>query len=540
MSATSAYLEGLIDECGGFSKFQLIIFAVVLTSHFSVTWSTLMMTFAGAVPDWDCIYDESQGTSSNQSVATNTTMESAKFLNRSYQQCQPPENATANGCMEFRFSDDMNTVVNEWTLVCDKEGITSTITMIQMAGLLISGVTSGHLADIIGRKPTYFLSLIMMAVFNLCSGFSVSWEMFAILRLCLGFGIGCYLTVFYNFLIEFTPARKRAVVSAIPSWALWACVFGFVSMWLHDWKYLHFASAILIIPWLLCWWIMPESFRYLVFHNRIPEAEETIRRMARINGRPVPDLKRLRFLAEEDIKTKEKTHTIKDLLMDRTLLKRTCLLGVGWLSSAYGYYAISFGVQHLSGNLYLNMFLLSAVEVPALILNYFLTNNFGRQKTAFALFLLGGLSGIVVAAVEISDLDMKDQLINGFALTAKLCVATGWASLSLLTTETYPTVVRNIGYGLHNSISRVGAMVAPKIVYLNKYTPGLMYFLFGGLMLLSAFCTLLVMETKGKHMQDLIKQDSEKEMVSPGYELTSTDHNVTDNKKCGNNPNFNT
>ncbi|XP_060063863.1 solute carrier family 22 member 21-like [Ylistrum balloti] len=529
MSATSAYLEGLIDECGGFSKFQVIIFTIVMTSKFSATWSTLMMTFAGAIPDWDCIYDESLGTLSNQSVVTNTSMYDENFSNSSYQQCQPPENATADRCMEYRFKDDMNTVVNEWTLVCDKEGIASTITMIQMAGLLISGVTAGHLADIIGRKPTYFLSLAIMAIFNVCAGFSVSWEMFAALRFCLGFGIGCYLTVFYNFLIEFTPAKYRAAVTALPSWPVWACVFGFLSMWLHDWKYLHFATAILILPYLLCWWITPESFRYLVSHNKIDEAEEIIRRMARTNGRPVPDLKRLRFLAEEDIKTKEKKHTIKDLLMDRTLFKRTCLLGVGWLSCGYGYYAISFGVQHLSGNLYLNMFLLSAVEIPTQILNYFFTNKVGRQKSAFVLLLMGGLSGIVVAAAEISDLNIKHQLINGFALTAKLCVATGWASLMLLTTETYPTVVRNIGFGLHNSISRVGAMVAPKIVYLNKYTPGLMYFLFGGLMLCSAICTLLVVDTNGKHMQDLIKSDTKKGNVIS--EIPSIEKVVSDNRK---------
>jgi hypothetical protein len=43
--------------------------------------------------------------------------------------------------------------------------------------------------------------------------------------------------------------------------------------------------------------------------------------------------------------------------------------------------------------------------------------------------------------LDIGDSD-KGNLINGFALTAKLCVACGWASLMLLTSESYPTVVR--------------------------------------------------------------------------------------------------
>ncbi|XP_069105025.1 solute carrier family 22 member 21-like [Argopecten irradians] len=500
MSATSAYLEGLIDECGGFSRFQVFLFTVTMISKLGATWSMLMMSFAGAVPGWECMYDVRNDTA--LPVVINNS-----YLNVSYQHCRPPENVSVDSCVEFRFEDDMNTIVNEWTLICDQDSIASTITTIQMAGLLVSGVTSGHMADFIGRKPTFFLSLLIMVIFNTVAGFSVSWEMFAILRFCLGFGIGCYLTVFYNFLIEFTPGRYRALVTAFPAWGIWACVFGFVSMWLHDWKYLHYATAIMTFPLILCWWTIPESFRYLVSHNRIAEAETIIRRMASLNGRPTPDLEKLRFMADEDMKTEEKKYTIKDLVVDNTLLKTTFLLGVGWLSCGYGYYCISFGVQSLSGNLYLNMFLLSAVEVPAQVVTYFLSNTIGRRRTAIALLALGGLAGFMVAAAEISDWSVKGQLMNGFALTAKLCVASGWAALMLLTTETYPTVVRNIGYGLHNSISRVGAMVAPKVIYLNKYSPGLMYFLFGGLMILSAGCTSLLLETKGKHMEDLIKTD---------------------------------
>lgn len=534
MSATSAYLESLIDECGGFSRFQFILFAIVMISKLSATWSTLMMSFAGAVPGWECVYNTSNTTDIDlyTSNTTNTYLTNNRnLLNSSYQQCRPPENASVDSCMEYHFDDSMNTVVNEWTLICDQDSIASTITTIQMAGLLVSGVTSGHMADIIGRKRTFFLSLLMMIIFNVAAGFSVSWEMFAILRFCLGFGIGCFLTVFFNFLIEFSPAKHRAVVLAIPDWSIWACVFGFMSMWLHDWKYLHYATAIATLPWLLGWWVLPESFRYLVSHNKIDEAEETIRHVARWNGRPAPDLKRLRILVEEDNMAKEeRKYTLVDLVKNRTLLKHTLLLGIGWLSCGYGYYAISFGVQSLSGNLYLNMFLLSVVEVPSQILTYFLCNTFGRQKTTVVLLILGGLTGFVVAGAELSDLEIKGRLMNGFALTAKLCVASGWASLSLLTTESYPTVIRNIGYGLQNSFSRVGAMIAPKIIYLNKSTPGLMYFLFGGLMLLSACSTIFVVETKGRHMEDLINGDQRKS----GHELPSIEKIVSDDMKTEN------
>lgn len=44
------------------------------------------------------------------------------------------------------------------------------------------------------------------------------------------------------------------------------------------------------------------------------------------------------------------------------------------LASGYSYYAISFGVEELSGDLYLNMFLLSAVEIPAQAVTWFFNN----------------------------------------------------------------------------------------------------------------------------------------------------------------------
>ena len=41
------------------------------------------------------------------------------------------------------------------------------------------------------------------------------------------------------------------------------------------------------------------------------------------------------------------------------------------LFSAYSYYGIAFAVQELSGNLYLNLFLLSIVDFPSNLLNIF-------------------------------------------------------------------------------------------------------------------------------------------------------------------------
>lgn len=44
-------------------------------------------------------------------------------------------------------------------------------------------------------------------------------------------------------------------------------------------------------------------------------------------------------------------------------------------SCGYAYYAISYSVDQLSGDLYLNMFLLSVIDIPALMSIWYLSNR---------------------------------------------------------------------------------------------------------------------------------------------------------------------
>ncbi|OWF39254.1 solute carrier family 22 member 6-A-like [Mizuhopecten yessoensis] len=496
MSATSAYLEGLIEECGGFSRFQWIMFSLMVYSKVATTWNMLMMTFAGAIPDWQCGFTNYSNSGTSRPIDLNK-------LYYTEGQCYPPQNVTFRNCQEYTFSDSMNTIVSEWTLICDKDWIASTITTIQIAGILASCVASGHLADLIGRKPTYLLSLALMMVLNVVAGFSTSWKMFAVLRFLLGFCLGASITVFFNYLIEFIPAKRRSVTIAFPAWSIWACVFGFVAWWQHDWRYLHFSTAVLTLPCVCMWWFIPESFRYLVSHNRLDEAKGIICKIARINGKPEPDMSEMSYLVEIDLKVDaDRKYTILDVAKSPQLRKYTCLLGIAWMSCGYGFYAISFGVQSLSGSLYLNMFLLSVVEIPAQASSFYLTNRFGRKWVTIVLLLAAGITGFVVAALQISDLEMKNSLINGFALASKMSVGVGWGTMIILSTESYPTVVRNIGIGMLNFFARVGALIAPQLVYLSNHLPGAMYFVFGGLMVLSSFCLYFIQETNKKPIED--------------------------------------
>lgn len=94
-------LERVLVECGGLGKLQWILIFVVIGSKLAITWSMLMMTFAGATPDWWCAW-QNQTSVFNESYA------------ESLKTCSPPANTSVGDtCVSIRFSDDKNTIVNE-------------------------------------------------------------------------------------------------------------------------------------------------------------------------------------------------------------------------------------------------------------------------------------------------------------------------------------------------------------------------------------------------------------------------------------------
>lgn len=511
MKTTSDYLEEVIEEIGGFGKFQVLLHGSILLSKVSITWSLLIMAFAGAAPDWWCVYPNTTYTPASGAINYNTTVLPSSSPNvtvpemtKSFQTCTPPSNESSV-CQSFVFDDSMRTIINEWGLICDDKWVTATVSSVQMAGLLISGLLGGQLADVIGRKPTFYVSILILSVSNIVAGFSTSWIMFAVTRFIIGLGCGAYLTVFYTFSVEFTPTKFRPIQIAVPDWSIWAALLGFFSYILKDWKSLHILTGGLTGLSLFTWWIVPESFRWLVSHDKLAEADKVIKKIARMNNHPKPDLNKLRTVVDSDPSFQgSRQYTFLELIRDRSLLKTTALAGVGWFSCGYAYYAISYSVDQLSGDLYLNMFLLSVIDIPALMSIWYLSNRLGRRWTCLGYFMIGSAACLGVAVSQMIDVDsgLQKTLINGFALAAKFGVSASWAAIMAFTTEIYPTVVRNIGYGTQNSISRIGALIAPQLVLVNKVTPGVMYIICFVVTLTSAITCLLLKETKDKTISD--------------------------------------
>jgi putative MFS transporter len=98
--------------------------------------------------------------------------------------------------------------------------------------MLLGAFGFGRLADVIGRRPVLFLTVVLDALFGLLSAFvpSFAWPLF--LRFLTGLAVGGTLPVDYAMMSEFLPAARRGrwLVGLDAFWAAGTVALALVSL----------------------------------------------------------------------------------------------------------------------------------------------------------------------------------------------------------------------------------------------------------------------------------------------------------------------
>ncbi|XP_005094751.1 solute carrier family 22 member 7-like [Aplysia californica] len=492
-----ANFEDLIEELGGLGKFQVFLTFCIISCQFFIGWSMLQMSYSGLIPDYRCLIGDD---------VDNTTQ---RYLNNNLNVCE----VNGTSCTSYHFYGSSKTVISEWDIVCDLKWAKPTITSVQMGGVLLGAILAGQMSDTLGRKNSLYSFVTFHIVLNVVAAFSVSWIMFAVLRFFIGVGIGAVVVIVFNYPIEFLPIKWRPVLSIIPSWTLGVALFSAAALVLDNWSHLHLACAILSTPSLLGFFFVPESIRWLAVQGRLKEANAVVEKIARFNGTEIPvnTAKILQEVVDTERKSREtaQNYIYLDLFRSLNMAKNNVVLWFFWFSLSSSFYGISFGVASLSGNLYLNIFLLAIMELPVQFSTFFLNNKFGRKRSSLAFFTLAALPclGCLLAQLLASD-DVRGPAVNGLSLTAKMMVGAAWSCAQIWTSELYPTVVRNLGFGFGNVGARVGGIVAPFIINLDDM-PVVAYAVMTGLLFSCSVLTLVLAETKGSTLSDSLATDTE-------------------------------
>ncbi|CAL1530983.1 unnamed protein product [Lymnaea stagnalis] len=500
-------LENIFEDVGGLNKFQLLMILGIYCLKIPSGWSMMQMSFAGLVPSFLCVTDTD---------VTPYELEGDPLhgmTNSTLNVCQ----VNGSACSHYEFLGAAHSIVSEWNLVCDKKWVKATVTSIQMAGVLVGAATSGQLGDYFGRKKTTYGFFLAHLFFNVIAAFSVNWEMFACARFLIGITIGSSLVMTVPYCSEYLPPKWRSLVPVIPVWSIGTSLFALAAYFLQDWAHLHFALVALCVPWLFGYFYFPESVRWLAVQGRIKEAYKVVEQMARTNGKLVPPYT-MATLQEIDKTEREgrksgKTYSYIDVFRGRQMAKISIIFCFQWMTISMVFYGLSFGVSSFAGNLYLNIFIMASVEIPTNLSVLYWNNRFGRRKTTSTFLMLSCLSSFgCLAARFAAPENLKQEIMSGLSLTAKLGVASGWVSTQVWVGECYPTVIRSLGYGVVNTAARIGGILAPFAINLDDNAI-VSYVVMGCLLLVSVTLLTLIPETNNTALQDSVRMAASNHVI---------------------------
>ena len=396
-------------------------------------------------------------------------------------------------------------LAKEWNLTQSEMGMIGSIGLLGMA---FGAVIAGTIADKIGRKSVFSLTLFLYSIATGLCALSWNFESLLVFRFFVGFGLGGELPVAATLVSEYAPAkvRGRFIVLLESFWGVGWIVAACIAYWfipVYGW---HWAFIIGAMPALYVFVIrigMPESVRYLLSKGKIGEAEEIVVKLEAEAG-----IKEPVFDKNKEISELESVEPSLATIWSGRFWKRTVMLWIAWFGIVFTYYGIFTWLPSLVYNqgftfikTFEYVFIMTLAQLPGYFTAAWLVEIIGRKYT-LSLFLLmtGVASWFFGQADTVTSIVMWGCIMSFFNLGA-------WGVIYTYTPELYPTAIRAFGSGWAAGIGRMGGMLAPAMVGVllqrGMKMEAVFYMFTVVLIFVSLTIVLLGTETKQKNLENI-------------------------------------
>ena len=331
-------------------------------------------------------------------------------------------------------------------------------------GAMFGSVFYGWLADRIGRRKTFLLTVVN---FSLATGILTftpdgAWLFLAVFRFIIGFGTGGLYCVDLPLVQEFVPSSKRGMVgglvtASVPLGILIGALLGATATPYIGWRGLF---AVGVIPGLLTLLIrawVPESPRWLIQMGRFEEARKSLAWALEIDAAQIP--------AMTQYGERPPTSRLWDIFR---YPKSVAVAFSVNLFSQIGYY----GMQLWAPTLLVQLLPVTPARAAMLMIFVNIGGFAGKVTMAFLSDILGrkasgGIVGFGAAIFLMAGAIWHSVFLGTVSLfwilliAADVFVEGGFAIVGPYSAEVWPSSIRSTGMGAAYGFGGLGKIIGP-------------------------------------------------------------------------------
>lgn len=380
----------------------------------------------------------------------------------------------------------------------------SLIGAVGFVGMALGATLGGLIADRIGRRQVFALTLLVYGLATGASALVGSVAALMVLRFVVGIGLGAELPVASTLVSEYAPRhiRGRVVVILEAFWALgWiaAALVGYlvIPSSPEGWRWALVIGLVPAAYALVVRFGLPESVRFLEAKGRHREAEAAVAEFERAAGIEPPP--------PGPVPASTVPPRGRVSIWSPQLRARTLALWTVWFCINLAYYGAFIWLPTLllaRGFPLVKAFeytlIITLAQLPGYFAAGWLIEVIGRRRT-LAVFLAGSALAASAYGLAASDATV---LLAGAGLSFFNLGA--WGALYAIGPELYPTGARGTGTGAAAGFGRIASILAPLIVpgLLSSGGALLVFGVFAASFLIAAAAAFTLPEQMGKRLED--------------------------------------
>ena len=330
-------------------------------------------------------------------------------------------------------------------------------------GMAFGAILMGVMADRIGRRKVFAISIFLFSAFTMAAGFAADPLTFSAMRFFAGVGIGGALPNAVAHMSEYAPRKSRGRIVGLMMCgytigSVLAALIGKQSIETYGWRSVFIVAGVplLIVPFVLA--RMPESLAYLVKSGKQDELRKVLRRVLPEQAFATDAL----FVGQAQ--DRHARTPLGQLFADGRGMS-TLLIWVAFFMGLFMLYAMSTWLVtlltrsgHTLGAALTFLLVYNAGVIVGTIIGAWVGDRFSLKWVLAFFYVMGAVSLATLGYAPNQTVLFVLVAVVGASVvgTQNLCYA--------YTGQFYPLASRSAGLGAAAGVGRVGAIVAPLLL----------------------------------------------------------------------------